>query len=125
MRQPEQQENSAPAPAVLPDPRPLERLEAVTRKFAQELVQAPKELRTAFCASCARALPLRRCRPNDPRIDAAVRMFEQGRTVKETLRLQISGFDKLDTYGHYLAEKGLRMSIARRRKSFCKTSSHS
>jgi predicted oxidoreductase len=36
--------------------------------------------------------------------------------VKEILRLQTRGFDKLDTYGRYLAEKGLRTAIARRRK---------
>ena len=32
------------------------------------------------------------------------------------LRLQIPGFERLDTYGRYLAEKGLRAAIARRRK---------
>jgi hypothetical protein len=43
-------------------------------------------------------------------------MVEQGKTVKDVLRLQIPDFDKLDTYGCYLAEKGLRAAIARRRK---------
>ena len=45
-----------------------------------------------------------------------MRMIEQGKTVKEILRLQTRGFDKLDAYGRYLAEKGLRMAIARRRR---------
>jgi predicted oxidoreductase len=43
-------------------------------------------------------------------------MLEQGKSIKEILRLQTRGFDKLDTYGRYLAEKGLRTAIARRRK---------
>jgi predicted oxidoreductase len=43
-------------------------------------------------------------------------MREQGKSVQEILRLQTRGFDKLDTYGRYLAEKGLRSAITRRRK---------
>ncbi len=43
-------------------------------------------------------------------------MIEQGRTIKEVLRSQITHFEKLDAYGRYLAEKGLRGAIARRRK---------
>ncbi len=41
---------------------------------------------------------------------------QEGKTVKDVLRLQIHDFDKMDTYGCYLAEKGLRAAIARRRK---------
>lgn len=61
-------------------------------------------------------LPPRRGRPNDPKIEAAVRLVEQGKSVKTVLRSQIPGFGKLDTYGRYLAEKGLRAAISRRRK---------
>jgi hypothetical protein len=43
-------------------------------------------------------------------------MFEQGTRIKEILRLQIPGFEKVDTYGRYLADKGLRAAITRRRK---------
>jgi len=43
-------------------------------------------------------------------------MVQHGRTVKDVLRAQLPGFDTLDTYGRYLAEKGLRAAIARRRK---------
>ena len=100
------------------------RLEALAREFAaqvrmecqEELVRDPKALRTAVLELVRRELPLRRGRPNDPRIDAAVRMLEQGKSVKEILRLQTRGFDKLDTYGRYLVEKGLRAAISRRRK---------
>jgi len=62
-----------------------------------------------------RELPPKRGRPNDPQIDSAVRLVQRGKTIKQVLRLQIPGFDKLDTYGRYLAEKGLRAAIARRR----------
>jgi hypothetical protein len=124
VRRHRQQENFAPSPAVSPDPRPLARVEAATRdfvarirrEFPQELAHDPKELRTAVLRQVRQTLPLRRGRPNDPRIDAAMRMREQGKSVKEILRLQIRGFDKLDTYGRYLAEKGLRTAIARRHK---------
>jgi predicted oxidoreductase len=41
-------------------------------------------------------------------------MIQQGKAVKQVLRIQISGFDNLDPYGRYLAEKGLRAALARR-----------
>jgi hypothetical protein len=43
-------------------------------------------------------------------------MIRQGKTIKEILRLQTPRFEELDVYGRYLAEKGLRMGITRRRK---------
>ncbi len=114
------------------DRRPLERLEAVTsnfteqisREFAPEISRDPKTFKKSILRLVRRQLPPRRGRPNDPRIDAAVRMFEQGKRVKEILRLQIPGFEKVDTYGRYLADKGLRAAIARRRKRSRKASSH-
>jgi hypothetical protein len=48
-------------------------------------------------------------------------MFEHGKAIKEVLRMQVPGFDKLDTYWRYLAEKSLRTAIARRRKGIRKT----
>lgn len=101
-----------------------ERLEAFTgqfaeqikREFAEELVRDPKALKTAVLRLLRRALPLKRGRPNDPRIDAAVRMREQGKSIREILELQTRNFDKVDTYGRYLAEKGLRTAVTRRRK---------
>jgi len=108
----------------------VNRLEALThdfaaqihRDFTQEITQDPKALRASVLRLVRRALPLRRGRPNDPRIDAAMRMLEQGKSIREILRLQTRGFEKLDTYGRYLAEKGLRTAIARRRKRTPKTS---
>ena len=93
--------------------------EQIKLEFASEISRDPKAFKAALLQALRRALPLRRGRPNDPRVDAAVRMFEQGKSVKEILRLQTRGFDKLDTYGRYLAEKGLRAAIAWRRGRTC------
>jgi predicted oxidoreductase len=43
-------------------------------------------------------------------------MIEQGKSIKEVLQLQTRNFDKVDAYGRYLAEKGLRTAVTRRRK---------
>jgi len=101
-----------------------ERLEAFTaqfaeqikREFADELARDPKAVKTAVLRLLRQALPLRRGRPNDPRIDAAVRMREQGKSIREILELQTRNLGKVDTYGRYLAEKGLRTAVTRRRK---------
>jgi hypothetical protein len=101
-----------------------ERLEALTgdfaarvkREFAAEISSDPKAFKTSVLRLLRQALPLRRGRPNDPRIDAAVRMREQGKSIREILELQTRNFDKVDTYGRYLAEKGLRTAVTRRRK---------
>ena len=107
-----------------PEELPAKRLHVLVRDFValvrrdcgEELERDPKALRAAVLRLVRRALPLRRGRPNDPRIDAAVRMLEQGKSIKEILRLQTRNFDKVDTYGRYLAEKGLRTAVTRRRK---------
>ena len=90
--------------------------EQLRREFAQEITSDPKAFKTYLIRLVRRTLPPGRGRPNDPRIDTAMQMIEQGRTIKEVLRSQIRDFEKLDTYGRYLAEKGLRAAIARRRK---------
>ena len=84
--------------------------------FAQEVARDAKAFKKQVIRLIRRELPPRRGRPNDPRLDYAIRMVEQGKTVKDLLRSQIPGFDLLDAYGRYLAEKGLRAAIARRRK---------
>lgn len=38
-------------------------------------------------------------------------MFRQAESVRDLLRAQISRFDKLDTYGRYLAVKALRQAL--------------
>ena len=91
-------------------------LRQVRSEFASEIARDPKAFKTSVLRLVRKQLPPRRGRPNDPRIDAAVQMLQQGNTVKEVLRTQVPGFDQLDTYGRYLADKGLRTAIARRRK---------
>jgi len=86
------------------------------REFADQIFHDPAGFKKRVIRFIRHELPPRPGRPNDPRIDAAVRLMEKGRTIKDVLRLQIPGFDKLDTYGRYLAEKGLRAAISRRRK---------
>lgn len=110
---------SRPLPSESP-----KRLETLARDFAaqvrrdcaDELERDSKALRADVLRLVRRELPLRRGRPNDPRIDAAVRLLEQGKSIKEVLRLQTRNFDKVDTYGRYLAEKGLQTAVSRRRK---------
>jgi len=45
------------------------------------------------------ALALKRGRPTDPLLDAVAQMCEQGMSVKEILRHQSRGYDRLDAYG--------------------------
>jgi hypothetical protein len=84
--------------------------------FPDNITADPRAFKKIVLRLVRRELPPKRGRPNDPQIDAAVRLVQQGRSVKDVLHLQIRGFEKLDTYGRYLAEKGLRAAIARRRK---------
>jgi hypothetical protein len=86
------------------------------RNFAQEITQDAKEFKKRVLQFVRRELPPRRGRPNDPRLDAAARMVAQGRSLREVLRAQVPGFDELDTYGRYLAEKGLRSAVSRRHR---------
>ena len=67
------------------------RLEALTRDFtahirrdfAQEIASDPKTFKKSLLRLIGRQLPPRRGRPNDPQIDAAMRMLDQGKSVKE------------------------------------------
>jgi hypothetical protein len=86
-------------------------------RFQDQLARDPAGFKKQVVRLIRQALPPKRGRPNNPRLDAAVQMVEQGKTVKDVLRLQIPGYDNLDTYGRYLAEKGLRAAITRRRRS--------
>lgn len=118
------EDREKPTKSANADDRPWERLETATckflrkvrREFQKEFQCDPKRFRDVALRSVRRALPLRRGRPNDPRIDEALRMLERGRSIKEVLRLQLPNFDDMDAYGRYLAEKGIRTAIARRRR---------
>jgi hypothetical protein len=85
------------------------------RKFAQEIMNDATAFKKHVVRLIRRELPPRRGRPANPALDAAVRMIEQGKTFRDVLRLQVPNFEQMDTYGRYLAEKGLREAIARRR----------
>ena len=85
------------------------------RDFAGEIARDPAGFKKHVLKLIRRELPPKRGRPNDPRLDAAARMVQKGKSVRDVLRLQIPGFDRLDTYGRYLAEKGLRAGVARRK----------
>ena len=90
--------------------------------FAQEIARDARAFKKLVLRLIRRELPPRCGRPNDPRIDSAVRMVEkQGKSVKEVLRSQIPNFDCMDAYARYLAEKGLRTAVARRKKRFSKS----
>jgi hypothetical protein len=86
------------------------------REFAEEMTRTPAIFKKQVVRLIRQELPPRRGRPNDPRLDAAVKMVEKGKPLKDVLRLQIPGFDVLDTYSRYLAEKGLRAALSRRRR---------
>jgi hypothetical protein len=115
---------------VSESPHFLKKLEALTHSFAeevrcqfsQEIAYDAKAVKKIVLRLVRSALPPRRGRTNDPRIDAAVQMSANGKSVKEILRIQIPGFDKLDSYGRYLAVKGLHAAVARRRKRHSGTS---
>ena len=86
-------------------------------RFREQSEQEPAEFKKQVVRLVRRYLPPRPGRPNDPRIDSAFRMIERGISVKEILRSQIRDFERLDGYGRYLAEKGLRAALARRKRS--------
>lgn len=86
----------------------------LTREHSQEIARNPREFKKKVLRLIRRTLPPKRGRPASPQIEAALVMLRQGKSVSEILRAQIGGFDKLDTYTRYLAEKALRQAIARR-----------
>ncbi len=86
------------------------------RQFAKEIGRDPAGFKKQVIRLIRRELPPKPGRPNDPRLVASVRIVREGKSVKDVLQSQIPGFDNMDTYGRYLAEKGLRAAIARRRR---------
>jgi hypothetical protein len=87
------------------------------RQFADEIGRDPRAFKKRILRLIRRQLPPRRGRPRDPKTEAALELLRQGKTVRQILRLQVRGFDQLDTYGRYLAEKALRHAIARKRRN--------
>ena len=104
--------------------KPSEVLESEIRRFADRLRRVfADELRHDARAFKKRVLRLIRCqlppqrgRPCDPKTEAALELIREGKTVRQVLRLQVRGFDRLDSYGRYLTEKALRQAISRWRR---------
>jgi hypothetical protein len=86
------------------------------RDYANEFADDPHGFKKYVLRTVRLYLPPGRGRPRDTRFDAALAMLKQRNSIKEILRRQIPDFDQLDTYTRYLAEKGLRQAIARRRR---------
>ena len=84
------------------------------RDFAQEIAHNPRDFKKKVLKLIRHTLPPGQGRPPSPQIEAALVMLRQGKTVRDVLRAQISGFDQVDAYGRYLAEKALRQALARR-----------
>jgi len=86
------------------------------RDFGDQISRDPAAFKKQILRLIRRELPPRRGRPVSPQVEAALAMVRQGKSVPEVLRAQVSGFEKLDTYGRYLMEKALRQAMARRRR---------
>lgn len=104
---------------------PLDRQEILaveTRRFTDRLQKmfSPEITRNAVgfkklvLRFVRRALPPRPGRRNDPQIDAAIQLLQQGKTVRDVLQRQIPDFEKMDSYARILADRGLRKSLAAR-----------
>lgn len=101
----------------------MKTLEAATRDFAANLkrsfsraiADSPRDFKKQVIHLIRRELPPRPGRPLDPRLDAAAHLVQRGRTIRQVLRIQLTGFEQMDPYARYLSEKGLRAAIARRR----------
>ena len=86
------------------------------QKFPQEISRNPRDFKKQVLRAIRRELPPGRGRPASPRIEAAIEMLQQGKTVREVLQKQVEGFAQVDAYGRYLMEKALRQAMARRRQ---------
>jgi hypothetical protein len=85
--------------------------------FAHDINRDPRDFKKQVLRLIRRRLPPQRGRPVNPKTQAALALLDQGKTVREILRLQIATFDQLDTYGRMLAEKGLRQAMSRQRRT--------
>lgn len=82
--------------------------------FSVEIAENAVSFKKLVVGLLRRALPPRPGRRNDPRIDAAIQLLKEGKTVREVLRVQIAGFENMDSYARVLADRGLRKSLAAR-----------
>jgi hypothetical protein len=80
----------------------------LSQKHAAEIARNPREFKQQVLKLIRRTLPPKRGRPASPQIEAALAMLREGKSVRNILRAQIAGFDHLDPYTRYLAEKAIR-----------------
>jgi hypothetical protein len=92
------------------------------RDFPEELTADARGFKKRAMRLLRRELPPGRGRPTDPQLDAAARMVNQGRPIRDVVRWLVPGYDQMDTTGRYLTAKGLRAALARRRKQRMPTS---
>jgi hypothetical protein len=88
--------------------------------FAAEITENAVSFKKRVVVLLRRALPPGRGRRNDPKIDAAIQLLQEGKTVRDVLQIQISSFENMDSYGRILADRGLRKSLAARGVRFRK-----
>lgn len=86
------------------------------QKFWREIADNPRDFKKQILRAIRRELPPGRGRPASPQIETAIKMLQQGKTVREVLQHQVEGFEQVDSYGRYLMEKALRQAMARRQR---------
>jgi len=84
------------------------------KMFSVEITRNAVSFKKLVLRLVRRALPPRPGRRNDPQIDAAIQLLQQGNTVRDVLQRQIPDFEKMDSYARILADRGLRKSLAAR-----------
>jgi hypothetical protein len=104
---------------LTPTPKGLTRrardfTDSLQRDYAHQIAKDPRAFKRSVVRLIRLGLPPGRGRPASPRIETAIEMLQQGKTVREVLQEQIEGFEQVDAYGRYLMEKALRQAMARR-----------
>jgi hypothetical protein len=82
--------------------------------FSAEIAKNDVRFKKLVVKLLRKALPPRPGRRNDPRINFAIHLLQQGKTLREVLQIQIPDFESMDSYARILADRGLRKSLAAR-----------
>lgn len=86
------------------------------RDFPEELTADARGFKKRAVRVLRRELPPGRGRPTDPQLDAAARMVDERKPIRDVVRWFFPDYDRMDTVGRYLTAKGLRAALARRTK---------
>ena len=84
------------------------------KMFSTEITRNAVTFKKLVLRLVRRALPPRPGHRNDPQIDAAIQLLQQGKTVRDVLQMQIPDFEKMDSYARILSDRGLRKSLGAR-----------